>query len=322
MTDRLSSAQIDSLNRTGYLVVPRNVPYPSLEPARQAADRVVQKCLDITYPHCRADNRLSDSFLEKIENIFSPELFEPELLNVTARSPILTYASQILGTNDLYLAFNRLHVTRTYSAWSSWHRDAEPNGKLDSLKITIPLFHEVGFHVIPGSHEAGNKHLDNGTCDTTIRSHVDGEVRVPVHAGDILIFHTPILHRGTCPGRERYRRAHLHFNFIKMSGKEEYGQVKQDFLTREEILSRVTEDWKVFLKHSIPQHYPITNSHGKSGPGRRLRQYMARAYYYASSLLPESMTQSSPGWLLPFVRCPKELQAMFQGDSGQVSSAR
>ncbi len=310
MIEQLSSEQLKTLNEQGFLVVPRHTPYAALEEARQAAGRIVDKCIKNKYPFCRAEHRLSDKFIEKIDNIFSPELFEPELLKLVVESPIVNYAKTILNDEDIYLAFQRLHPSRKYSIWSNWHRDAVP-GDFGTLKITIPLFNEVGFHVIPGSHKAGNKQLDNGTCDTTIRGHQKDEARVPVKAGDILIFYSSILHRASCPGGKKYQRAHLHFNFIKMSQKEQNGQIKQDFLTKDYLTSRIPQEWKELLAKAVPPTYPITTPHEKITVGGRLKRGVSLSYYYLSALLPFKITQHSPQWLVPYCRCPKEYQSYF-----------
>ena len=313
MVDQLTSDQLDTLDQHGFLVIERNIPYAMLQAARDAADRVTKKCIEIQYPYYRCDNRLSDTFIEKIENIFSPELFEPALLKPLVESAGLTYVKQVFHNEDFYLAFQRLHVTRKYSAWSSWHRDAFPDGKFCSLKLTIPLFHEVGFYVIPGSHKKGDKQIDDGSCESEVRDHQQNEVCVPVRAGDILLFHSSILHRGTCPGREKYRRAHLHFNFIKMVERESYGQVKQDFLTQDYLLSHVSNAWKEIFSKQVPQHYDITVNRGKSPVAHRVTQTIAKIYYYFSSLLPHTMTQSPPFWLVPYRKCEKKYKSYFEG---------
>ena len=74
--NKLSSSQLKKLNNDGYLVVERNIDYHQLILARKAADRIKKKCIKIGYPYCRADNRLSDRFIEKIDNIFCPDLFD------------------------------------------------------------------------------------------------------------------------------------------------------------------------------------------------------------------------------------------------------
>ena len=311
--NELSVSQLNKLNKDGYLVIERDVKYEQLSNARNAADRVKMKCINTDYPNCRADNRLSDQFIEKIDNVFCPELFEKELLLQTVNSPALQYAKQVLGTADIYLAFQRLHTTEKYSAYSCWHRDAPADGKFSALKISIPLFNEVGFYVIPGSHKEGDLQIDNGTCDSTDRSHYSNEVRIAVKAGDILLFHCSLLHRGTCPGRTKYKRAHLHFNFIRDNAAEEFGQVQQDYLSQPYITKYLSNDWKVILDKSVPQHYPITCRHKKANVLKKFNQLIACVYYYTSFIFPRSFSESSPQWLVGFYKCPKKYRSYFKG---------
>ena len=223
----------------------------------------------------------------------------------------MIYAKQVLGAANIYLAFQRLHTTEKYSAYSCWHRDAPADGEFSALKISIPLYNEVGFYVIPGSHKKGDTQIDNGTCNSSDRSHYANEVRVAIKAGDILLFHCSLLHRGTCPGRKKYKRAHLHFNFIRDEAANKFGQVKQDFLSQPYISEIVSEDWQEIFKKDIPQHYPITRMHKKASILKKMKQFIARIYYYASFMLPSSFCDSSPQWLVGFYKCPKKYKSYF-----------
>ncbi len=172
MAPLLSNEQKQQLHGDGYLVVKRRVDPTLMKPAQGAAMRLVEKCANGDYPYCRADQRLGDKFIEKIEHIFDPNIFEPEVFRAVVDPEILEYAKEALGTQDVFVSFFRMHPTAKYSAWSSWHRDDEADGMHDNtIKATLPLCAECGFHVVPGSQRKGNTLLGGGT-ESEFRGHL------------------------------------------------------------------------------------------------------------------------------------------------------
>ena len=320
----LSKKQIEQFHEDGYIVVERNIPYSTLKPLQEACDRIVEKSIESKYKYARADRRLSDRAIEKIEHVFSQEFFELELFDAVVQSEILDYTFQLLGTKDIYLAFNRMHPTRKYSAWSNWHRDAKVDGIYHFLKATLPLFSETGFFVIPGSHKKDNRQLAGSSLDTLVRTNLGEQVRVPVRAGDLLFFHSAIWHRGTCAGRERYRRAQIHLNFINYEQAETIGQVNQDYLHRDEVMSRCSPDWKSVIRKDVPQTYKLTNAHPPSDLKQKMKQMIARAFYYGSSFIPgdQALTDNPPQWLVPYVRVPAELEHYYDLKETNLNQSR
>ena len=254
----LSEDQKRLYREQGYLVVKRHVPYESLAAAREAALRVAQKCAEGNFPYCRADKRLSDRFIEKIDHIFHPEIFEKAIFDAVIESKILDYAKEAIGDDDVFVSFYRLHVTRGYSAWSNWHRDGEPDDRDFTIKATLPLFNECGFHVVPGSHRRGDTSLA-GT-DSRIRGHLPGEACVPVEAGDILLFHPSIAHRAACAGRTKFQRAQIHFRVTASAFASEMPQVEDYWAKRPELLAMADASWRDALSKDLKFHefYKIT----------------------------------------------------------------
>src|SRR5262245_29386792 len=119
MTNLLSNEQRHFFLENGYLVIKREVPRQELDEARKAAMRVVEKCARGEYPYCRADDRLSDRFIEKIDHIFHPDIFEPAIFEAVVKSQILDYAKEAIAHDDVFVSFFRMHPTVKYSAWSS-----------------------------------------------------------------------------------------------------------------------------------------------------------------------------------------------------------
>lgn len=318
MSALLSSEQQNFLHENGYLVVKRQVNPALMKPAQDAAMRLVERCALGDYPYCRADKRLSDRFIEKIEHIFHPDIFEPEIFKAVVKSGILDYAKEALRTSDAFVSFFRMHPTVKYSSWSSWHRDDDPDGMHDNtIKATLPLFSECGFHVVPGSQKKGD-HLLGGGVDSEFKGHLKGEVCVPFEAGDILLFHPSIVHRAACAGRHKYRRAQVHFRVTATAHASEGPRVNEEsWSTRPEVLAVADESWRDSLLKEVKQneYYPITT---RGAPTRGLRGYgkqlAARAFYYGSALLPDGHKWLSepPKGYVPYVRVPSHFDGMFE----------
>jgi hypothetical protein len=312
----LSDEQKRFLRENGYLVVPRHVPSEKMRKAQDAAMRITDKCATGDYPFCRADKRLSDGFIEKIEHLFHPDIFEPAILEAIVESQILQYVKEAIEDDDIFMSFCRMHPTVKYSAWSSWHRDDPADDKHDNtIKATLPLYPECGFHVMPGSHR-NNDHPIHGT-ESEIKGRFPGEVCVPFEAGDILLFHTATAHRAACAGRDRYRRAQVHFRFTATRHVAEGPRVNdENWSRRPEILAVADDAWREVLLKEVKQDsfYPITTrgepTRGIAGFGR---QMLARAFYYGSALLPQdhAWLTDPPGGLVPFVRVQDRYRSMF-----------
>ena len=232
-------------------------------------------------------------------------------------SKILDYAKEALSTKDAFVSFFRMHPTVKYSAWSSWHRDDDADGMHDNtIKATLPLFAECGFYVVPGSQVKGDHLLDGGT-ESEFKGHLPGEVCVSVEAGDLLLFHAAIVHRATCAGRNKYRRAQVHFRVTATQHAAEGPRVNEEnWSTRPEVLAIADASWRDALTKEVKQgtYYPIT-TRGKPTEGfvGHAKQLMARAFYYSPALLPENHRWLSdpPKGYVPYVRVPRKYRAMY-----------
>jgi ectoine hydroxylase-related dioxygenase (phytanoyl-CoA dioxygenase family) len=306
----LSNEQIAFYRENGYLVVKRHGPKSQFKAAQDAAMRLVQRCIDIDYPYCRADARLSANFIEKVEHIFHPDIFEPEILKALIESQILDYVKEVLGNRNVFASFYRMHPTMGYSAWSSWHRDEVVDIGWDAIKATLPLFPECGFCVVPGSHKFGDPTI---AADTKFKGHLPGEVETPVEAGDILLFHPLIAHRAACAGRDRYKRAQLHFRFNN-GARQDMPRVSDIWSTRPELLALADDGWREVLQNgSGTSDYPVTQRKQRVGSGSTLERVAARTFYYGSALLPRDHKWMSepPRGFVPYVRVRPEYEPMF-----------
>ena len=299
----------------GYLVVKRGVPKGAYREAQDAALRVVEKCANGSYPHCRADKRLSDRFIEKIDHVFHPDLFEPAIFRAVVESKILDYAKEAIGYSDVFCSFYRMHPTIGYSTWSSWHRDDDPDGRDWTIKATLPLFPECGFAVVPGSHVAGDKCLNNwrpiagpaSAVDTTFKG------RIPTKSmfrsrPEIFFCSTPRLLTGVpVPVDQRINvRKSTSGSQRRNTPRRHRGCARTGRSRDRKCWHSPTSPGKMCSPNRLIRRNSIRRP---SAANRRpvwanLRQLGARAFYYGSALLPSSHTwvTDPPKGYLPYVR--------------------
>lgn len=117
----------------------------------------------------------------------------------------------------------RMHVTSKYFKFSQrWHRDiADKETELEilsdknpkSLRMNLYFFDESGFQIIPKSHKSFYsdriKEEEIWSEGLLTKAHLNIAKTIHASAGDILIFHPELLHRGYCA----HKRAHLHLSF-------------------------------------------------------------------------------------------------------------
>lgn len=117
----------------------------------------------------------------------------------------------------------RMHVTSKYFKFSQrWHRDiADKQTPLEilsdqnpkSLRMNLYFFDESGFQVIPKSHKLfySDRIKEEEIWNESLLTLTPLKIAETIHAsaGDILIFHPDLLHRGYCA----HKRAHFHLSF-------------------------------------------------------------------------------------------------------------
>lgn len=313
---KVTDEMLKQFDEQGYLVIPRGVPYEALESARAAARRMISKCTNGGYPYCRADARLSERFIEKVDHIFHPDIFEPAVFEAIQDSRILETAKLLLKCDDVFINMNRMHTTQGYSAWSAWHRDDPADSRDYTIKASLPLYNECGFYLVPGSHKSGDKSIDGE--NTSFKGHLPGEVCVPVRAGDLLFFHTGIAHRGSCAGRKKYRRAHVHFRVTRMDKSDEHGWQSGDWYDRPELLSLSNNTWREILtkKPNTEKRYKaMSRGSSKTGLRNAIERLKRQVFYYSTAVLPQDhpIVVTPPNGFVPYVRVPKEYESMYSG---------
>ena len=145
---------------------------------------------------------------DSIESINFDELFKNHLN--------LEYSSY-------YANSFRMHVTSKYFKFSQrWHRDiADKQTPLEilsdqipkSLRMNLYFFDESGFQLIPKSHKSfySDRIKEEEIWNENLLTLTPLKIAETIHAsaGDMLIFHPDLLHRGYCA----QKRAHFHLSF-------------------------------------------------------------------------------------------------------------
>lgn len=201
-----------SIDRDGYAVVPGVLSLETIERARAAVLRMRDKVVLGQYGFFQMDKDFLGFNVTGIDQIFNPAIFEEDILAAAVESKVLSYASEVLGLQEPAMLLSRIHMNEGYPLNGFWHRDADP-WEPASLQAAIYLYPESGLLVLPGSHDQlTDRLIANG------QDHLPSERYVGGLAGDLLLFRSSILHRGTC----KSKRAHIFFRIGERAKPKEF----------------------------------------------------------------------------------------------------
>jgi len=128
-----------------------------------------------------------------------------------------------LEYSSYFMSCFRMHVTSKYFKYSQkWHRDISgentpleifSDNKPKSLRMNLYFFDEIGFQIIPKSHKPMyiDRIKEKEIWAEGLITKTNLKIAKTIHAsaGDILIFHPDLLHRGNCA----HERASFHVAF-------------------------------------------------------------------------------------------------------------
>ena len=260
--DLLTFEQIEQYNDKGYILIKNAIDVNLTKEAVQSYKNMRKKCENKEYFHLRRYNNLSRSDIYAIEDIFHQDIFEPNILKSIMKSKVLEYSAQLLKDN-CFLSLSRLHCTKYFSHSGYWHRDhGMPKKDLEFIdkmiseknyihvQSTLPFYDEDGFYLVPGSHKKSIDYIETfQVMGKPHRKIFKNEERIFLKAGDLILFNPLIIHRGTCKGRIKHQRAHIHMRFSKINQAKYIERTINDYkyYNQEKVLKVANTNWKKML---------------------------------------------------------------------------
>jgi hypothetical protein len=301
--NQLTNKQVESFHRDGYLHIENAISQSTVSLCRQACERMRSKCESGRYPNIRHEYLIADNEFRGIEHIFSEPVFEEEILKALIETKVLEFSKQLLKEDEVSLILNRLHCTKYYGLSGFWHRDGACRENWH-VQSSLHFYNEAGFFVVPGSH------LDDPNDDRLIREYggrrdsLDNMKLLPVRAGDLLLFDSAIFHRGQCPGRKKFSRAHVHLRICRDTAVKNLSIFKDEGWSHMRALGIADDGWKdLFTKERPePKFYmeSITRNNEKSLKFRT-RQFKNRLSYGLSRFLGrDSELLRKPNRIIPY----------------------
>ena len=228
-----------SFYNNGYLVLDSNLNAEDLELIRKNFVNISQCVKNKKYNYFRVyDDYSFAKNISAIEMPFHPEIINQGIINLLNKSKILEYAKFFLNDEDIIMSLSRYHVTKDYSHLGIWHRDSEPS-QLNSIQINYYLFNEIGFEIVPRSHNRDYTWHENTSILASQYCHLDQSENLVVKANQMMIFHPALIHRG----RSKDDRVNIHFRFEKLSSFKNRNilerTVNKDYLNHYIISSNV-----------------------------------------------------------------------------------
>jgi len=292
-SSNLTDQQLEQFQQDGFILLENVLTPEEIDGAQKAYWRIYRKCVSGEYVHFRHMSQLSDIHIYGIEYIFHPKIFEEAIFSAALASGVLPRSQQILGTDDTFMALNRIQCTQHLSYSGFWHRDGDPC-QLYHVQSGIFFYPETRFFVIPGSHRREDTTLEKKVLtENRWRGNLPGQVRLKAPAGSMMLFHSSIIHRASCVGRFPYNRAYLHFRIAHMNVARKLSRATHEDVNRPEVLNLCDDAWKKLLTRddvpspispsSVIYRNPVDRSFQE-----RIKKAIAWAGYYGLSWLPES----------------------------------
>ena len=288
---QLTTQQVEFFEENGYVVVPQVLGSETLSKAQEGYWRMLKKCRDGVYSEFRVENQMSDDHVFGIERIFSPAIYEPAIFQASIESSALEFTQQLLGTEEVFIALNRIHCTNDFSYSGPWHRDGKA-GQKDHIQTAIVLYPERRFFVIPGSHRCTTDEDSALTGKLWSRQHFAKQVRLTVNSGDLLLFHSSVLHRGSSVGRGDQHRAYIHYRIARLDRAQEISRMMPPEYDRNSLMHGLDANWdKAFANVSranVPFSVLVQRPRKQNDLRGLAKKSFYRMAYYALSFLPEN----------------------------------
>ncbi|WP_112479115.1 phytanoyl-CoA dioxygenase family protein [Vibrio variabilis] len=212
----ISSKQLATFDRRGYLVLKDAIPTSLLRDLRQSYDTIQQQLLENAQFDGLVNNvailhQGNQNFISRIDNLFS---FDIPLFVKLLGLPLLQQAVQALVEGDAIPIYESLLIKHKGDNQNiDWHRDM--NHQRDSRIFTVGVYlddsksQQGALQVIPHSHLS-----PDSVCEIT-RRWQQGDLtsaEVTTEAGDIVIHDVMLVHSSP-PINEEARRRTVYFEF-------------------------------------------------------------------------------------------------------------
>lgn len=305
----LTTYEVNFFNDNGYLIVPGALSGQTLKSAQEAYWRILNKCLNDTYLEYRVENQMSDDHIFGIERIFAPQIFEEAILQASIESGVLDYSKQLIQSDDVFILLNRIHCTNRFSYSGPWHRDGKIS-QTDHIQSGIFLFNEERFFVVPKTHHQADQQESEIKDQFWSRKHLKNQVCLSAKAGDLLLFHSSILHRGSCIGHSGHNRAYIHYRIGRSNAHSDIKRMPPPEYADNLTLNDIGSDWSLLFKRSMNANIPksplIFRPQRQNNLRGLLKKSFYRIAYYVLSFLPEdhSLFTYKPNFT-PYLRANK-----------------
>ena len=287
----LTLKEKNNLDKLGHVVLKNRISQDSILKGREAFKRMLEKCEKRKYLFVRSFNGNVFNQIIGIEHLFHPDIFEPVIFHLMQESLAAELSREILGEDNVSLILNRLICNQKYSFNGSWHRDGTPS-LFEHVQFAIPLYHEDGFLVISGSHKIEDNALEFDWHKSYPSSKIlKNQEHISISPRDVLIFHSSILHRGTCKGYSPFERAQIH---LRISGipfaQKDYTRCKEEeeSMNRKEVLNLANNTWRKIITQKLDNSCRFRN-YAKFKKCKFITRKGYEFLYYVSKYFPQCL---------------------------------
>ncbi|MGW4790868.1 phytanoyl-CoA dioxygenase family protein [Nonomuraea sp. NPDC004297] len=207
-----------------------------------------------------------------VNNIFSPELYEPALAAAFDNPRFMALPHRVLGS--------RLRFWSAHTLWSptrvdyelNWHKDNhetdhyDPAGRPLHVQFNVCLTDDSSFRALPGSHRRPATSQERKVIESFGTGSMPGEVVVHCLPGDVIYMNYHMIHRGSCSATTHRRTLHMN---VQAQDEPTGGQTSYGYMRDPEFLAKVEPTLQTLMRNAIEwdDTHPISRAEAR----RRLR---------------------------------------------------
>lgn len=207
-----------------------------------------------------------------VNNIFSPELYEPALAATFGNERFMALSHRVLGDRLRFWSAHTLWSPQRVAYELNWHKDNHeidhhhPAGHPRHVQFNVCLTEDHSFRALPGSHRRPVTPQEREVIESYGTGPMPGEVVAHCAPGDVVYMNYHMIHRGSCsPG---VHRRTLHMN-VQSQDEPTGGQTSYGYMRDPEYLARVEPALAALMRSAIEwdDSHPISRAEAR----RRMR---------------------------------------------------
>lgn len=188
-----------------------------------------------------------------VNNIFQPDLYEPELAAIFDHEGFMAFPRFVLGQHLRFWSAHSLWSPQHVDYELNWHKDNyethfDPTGATRHVQFNVCLTPDSSFKAVPGTHRRPLTEEEQKAFDDQSTGPLPGAVPVDCGAGDVIYMNYHMLHRGSCSTTAHRRTLHMN---VQSMAEQTGGQVTWGYMRDPEYLAAVRPGLRRLMRRAV-----------------------------------------------------------------------